>query len=121
MKKFLARLNWDGGRLNWIVFRLAEFHLNYAEALNEINPMDGLSYSAINVRLLRDLGPRTIWTTLVRDRANSALMTLLLLGVFVLQFGSISILAIEEDVDGANITSASDALWYPIVTISTVG
>ncbi len=48
-------------------------------------------------------------------------MTLLLMGVLVLQFGSISILAVEEHADGANITSASDALWYTLVTISTVG
>lgn len=72
-------------------------------------------------RLLRELGPRTLWTTLVHDRANSALMTLLLLGIFVLQFGSLSILAVEGKADGANITSASDALWYTVVTISTVG
>ncbi|WP_194396543.1 potassium channel family protein [Microbacterium atlanticum] len=72
-------------------------------------------------RLLRELGPRTVWTTLVKDRANSALMTLLLMGVLVLQFGSISVLAVEEDADGANITTASDALWYTLVTISTVG
>lgn len=72
-------------------------------------------------RLLRDVGPRTIWTTLIHDRANSTLMTLLLLGVLVLQFGSLGILAIEGHAEGANITSASDALWYTIVTISTVG
>jgi|GEM_PF-433336 len=72
-------------------------------------------------RLLRELGPRTVWSTLIHDRANSALMTLLLMGVLVLQFGSISILAVEENAEGANITSASDALWYTMVTISTVG
>jgi voltage-gated potassium channel len=72
-------------------------------------------------RLLRELGPRTVWATLIHDRANSALMTLLLMGVLVLQFGSITILAVEENADGANITSASDALWYTLVTISTVG
>jgi voltage-gated potassium channel len=72
-------------------------------------------------RLLRELGPRTVWTTLIHDRANSALMTLLLMGILVLQFGSISILYVEEDADGANITTASDALWYTVVTISTVG
>jgi hypothetical protein len=73
------------------------------------------------VRLLRELGLRTIWTILIHDRANSALMTLLLMGVLVLQWGSIGVLAIEEDAEGANITSASDALWYTMVTISTVG
>ncbi|KQW05614.1 hypothetical protein ASC66_11590 [Leifsonia sp. Root4] len=72
-------------------------------------------------RLMREVGLRTIWNTLIHDRANSTLMTLLLLGVLVLQFGSISILAVEEDANDANITSASDAIWYTIVTISTVG
>ncbi len=72
-------------------------------------------------RLLRTLGVRSLVRTLVKDRANSALMTLLLMGILVLQFGSITMLAIEEHADGANITTASDALWYTIVTISTVG
>ncbi|WP_243076826.1 ion transporter [Microbacterium sp. SS28] len=72
-------------------------------------------------RLMREVGPRTLWNTLIHDRANSALMTLLLMGILVLQFGSISILFVEEDAEGANITSASDALWYTVVTISTVG
>ena len=47
--------------------------------------------------------------------------TLLLAGILVLQFGSLTILRIEDDAPGANITTASDALWYTIVTISTVG
>ncbi|MGZ0712736.1 ion transporter (plasmid) [Coraliomargarita sp. W4R53] len=72
-------------------------------------------------RLLNDMGVRGVSRVLVRDRADSALMTLLLLGVFVLQFGSLAVLVVEKDARGANITSASDALWYTIVTISTVG
>ena len=43
------------------------------------------------------------------------------MGVLVLQFGSLTMLHVEEDAPGANITTASDALWYTIVTISTVG
>jgi hypothetical protein len=72
-------------------------------------------------RLLRQVGIRTIGGTLIKDRAGSALYVLLLMGILVLQFGSLTILAIEHDADGANITTASDALWYTIVTISTVG
>lgn len=72
-------------------------------------------------RLLRDLGPRTIWRTLVRDRAGSALLVLLLMGILVLQFGSLTMLYVEQDSPDANITSASDAIWYTMVTISTVG
>jgi voltage-gated potassium channel len=73
------------------------------------------------VRLLRALGARTVLRALVEERAGSALLTLLLLGVLVLQFGSLWILNLEQDAPGANILTASDALWYTIVTISTVG
>jgi voltage-gated potassium channel Kch len=72
-------------------------------------------------RLLRDIGPRTIGRTLVRDRAGSALLVLLLMGILVLQFGSLTMLYVEQDSPDANITSASDAIWYTMVTISTVG
>ncbi len=61
------------------------------------------------VRLMREVGGRKVLRTLVRDRAGSALYTLLLTGILVLQFGSLTILRIEDDAPGANITSASDA------------
>jgi hypothetical protein len=72
-------------------------------------------------RLRRAAGARTLIRTLIRDRAGSALAVLLLLGILVLQFGSLEILYLEQNAEGANITTASDALWYTIVTISTVG
>ena len=43
------------------------------------------------------------------------------MGILVMEFGSLEILHIEQYAPGANITTASDALWYNIVTISTVG
>ena len=73
------------------------------------------------IRLLRANGTTRIVRSLVKDRAGSALVILLLLGILVLEFGSLYILNIEQDARGANITTASDALWYVIVTISTVG
>jgi len=72
-------------------------------------------------RLLRDFGIRSIGRSLVRDRAGSALFTLLLMGILVLEFGSLEMLNLEQHAPGANITTASDAVWYVIVTISTVG
>jgi len=72
-------------------------------------------------RLLREVGGRSVLRTLIRDRAGSALYTLLFTGILVLQFGSVAILRVEVDAPGANITTASDALWYTLVTISTVG
>jgi voltage-gated potassium channel len=73
------------------------------------------------VRLLRELGPRAIWHSLVRDRASSALYTLLLIGLVMLEFGSLGMLYIEQDAPNGNIKTASDALWYSLVTMSTVG
>ena len=72
-------------------------------------------------RLLRAYGIRNIVRSLLAARASSALLTLLLMGILVLQFGSLEMLHVEQDAPGANITTASDALWYVIVTISTVG
>jgi len=72
-------------------------------------------------RLLRAHGAKNIARSLIRDRAGSALLTLLLMGILVLEFGSLEILNIEQDAPGANIVTGSDAIWYVIVTISTVG
>ena len=72
-------------------------------------------------RLMRHYGARNIGRSLVKDRAGSALLSLLLIGVLVLEFGSLAMLALERDAPDANITTASDALWYVVVTMSTVG
>jgi len=72
-------------------------------------------------RLLRRYGAGNIARSLIKDRAGSALLTLLLIGVLVLEFGSLTMLHLEKSIPGANITTASDALWYVIVTMSTVG
>lgn len=51
MRKFLPQaVNWSsyGATLNWPVFRLAEFYLNYAEALNEAKGPVKEVYDAVN-------------------------------------------------------------------------
>jgi len=72
-------------------------------------------------RLMRDIGPKKILDTLTKDRAGSALYVLLMMGVFVLEFGALAVLKAEQSNPDANIKTASDAVWYTIVTISTVG
>jgi hypothetical protein len=51
IKKFTNLVNAINGTVNsyWPIFRLTEFYLNYAEALNEINPGDNNIYSALNI------------------------------------------------------------------------
>ncbi|MBP1692319.1 MAG: Ion channel, partial [Chloroflexi bacterium] len=72
-------------------------------------------------RLLREIGRKNIAKRLVMDRAGSALLTLLLMGILVLEFGSLAVLNAESKNPGANIKTAVDAIWYVIVTIATVG
>ena len=72
-------------------------------------------------RLLKEYGAKAIGRAVLKDRAGSALLMLLFIGIMVLEFGSLALLRLEADAPEANITSASDALWYIIVTMSTVG
>lgn len=72
-------------------------------------------------RLLKEYGAKNIARAVVKDRAGSALLMLLFIAILVLEFGSLEMLHLEENVEGANITTASDAIWYVIVTMSTVG
>jgi voltage-gated potassium channel len=72
-------------------------------------------------RLLRRHGPGWVGRSLVRDRAGSALLSLLLVAILMLEFGSLAMLRLERGAPEANIHTASDALWYVLVTMSTVG
>ena len=47
-------------------------------------------------RLLRAYGVKNTLLSVVKDRAGSALLTLLLMGIFVLEIGSLEILHIEQ-------------------------
>lgn len=72
-------------------------------------------------RLMTKIGPKVIVNTLVKDRAGSALYVLLLMGIFVLEFGALAVLKAEKINPDANIKTSADAVWYVVVTISTVG
>jgi voltage-gated potassium channel len=71
--------------------------------------------------ILRRYGPRRIWEMIAVDRAGSALLGTLFLTIIVLEFGSIFVLAAEARADNPNILTASDALWWSYVTVTTVG
>ena len=72
-------------------------------------------------RLLRDFGIRKIKDAIVQERADTALFILLFVTILMLEFGSLGMLAIESQSSVSNITTAPDALWYMVVTLSTVG
>jgi len=54
-------------------------------------------------------------------RASSSLLLVVFIAILVWEFGSIAIEAVEVRDPNGNIKTASDALWYSLVTMSTVG
>lgn len=72
-------------------------------------------------RLVRKLGARNLWRHFIRHRADDALLTVVFLVICVLEFGALAALKTEQHAPGANITSPSNALWFVVATITTVG
>ncbi len=73
------------------------------------------------IRLLRREGSREVLRQVAQSRANTALLSIGLAVIYLLEFGSMLILRAESDAPLANINTADDALWWVFVTISTVG
>ncbi|MGL6280503.1 MAG: ion transporter [Gaiella sp.] len=72
-------------------------------------------------KLLREFGVHALVRWLLRERAQSALYVVVFLVILVLEVTSVAVLPLEAGQPGATITSAGDALWWGIVTITTVG
>lgn len=64
---------------------------------------------------------RTVLKQLLANKRETTLASIILLLVILLTVGSGMMLAIEGQNPDSNIQTASDALWWAFVTISTVG
>jgi voltage-gated potassium channel len=71
--------------------------------------------------LIRDYGVAVLWKWLLRDRAQSALYVMSFLVILVLEISGVLVLYFEPGAPRANITTGGDALWWGIVTVTTVG
>lgn len=56
-----------------------------------------------------------------KDKIKGAFTSAAIIGILMLIFCSIGILVVERDAANGNIKTASDALWWAFVTITTVG
>ena len=72
-------------------------------------------------REVRHYGLRNLARLATSNRAANSLLATIFLTILVLQFGSMAILRAEDDAADGNIRTASDALWWCYVTITTVG
>ncbi|MGZ9897235.1 ion transporter [Shewanella gaetbuli] len=71
------------------------------------------------IRLIK-MSRSLIWP-LLKQRKQTTLASLLLAMVMILANASVLILIVESGVEGANIHTAEQAIWWALVTISTVG
>lgn len=72
-------------------------------------------------RTIRRMSAEEIWRVYKENKADSAFWTTLLLTLILLTFTSLVIVPIEADSPDAQISNSSDALWWSIVTVTTVG
>jgi voltage-gated potassium channel len=54
-------------------------------------------------------------------KTNMSAITLAILTSLIIIFGGIAVYLVEHEHNGANITTLSDAFWWAVVTIATVG
>lgn len=73
------------------------------------------------VRIVRRLGGPRVFRELRQELASGALYFVVFVGITVLEIVGLLELWFEEDAEGANITTAGDALWWGYVTATTVG
>ena len=80
-----------------------------------------LSRLARITRLLRGENKKTLVKDILENRSRYAAFLTILLTILVLTVASVLVLQFESKSPDANITTGGDALWYAIVTITTVG
>lgn len=73
------------------------------------------------IRVMRKEGGRRVLRSLLQKIPEAALYGVFFLILLVLEFGSIGMLMAESGSPDANIKTASDALWWVYVSITTVG
>ena len=68
-----------------------------------------------------ELTPRFLYRAVLQSRAESAVLITAIVAFLVIVLGAISVLYIEHDETITTISTAEDAIWWAIVTITTVG
>lgn len=71
------------------------------------------------IRLIKH--SRHLLLTTLKDRIQTTLATMMVVLVILIGASGLSIYLIEFDLPDANIRTAEDAIWWSLVTISTVG
>ena len=107
------RWRFVGRRGGWMLL-LGSLPLPFAGILR-------LIWAWLAMRRLRSSDFRQMTKIVVQRRAQSTLLTAVLAAIVMLEVGAVLILDAESASAQANIHTGIDALWWNIVTLSTVG
>ncbi len=80
-----------------------------------------LVFLSLHIRRFRHGDYAEIGRFIVMRHAQSTLLLIILLATIFFEFGSFLILSAEQLSPDANIKTSQDAIWWSLVTISTVG
>lgn len=72
-------------------------------------------------RLMSKYGAQNIFAQLKKHRAESVLYIVIFCVLLVIECGAVLVIMAERSAPNANIQTASDAMWWVYVTITTVG
>ncbi|WP_413285817.1 potassium channel family protein [Vibrio sp. MA40-2] len=118
---FLLQLSIDLFRSNDRQQFLKQHWIDYLASIPLIEP---LRYARIFqiLRVIRVIrSGKNIFSQINKNRKEATVASILLLLMLLLTVGSGAILFAEQGKIGTNINSMGDALWWAIVTVSTVG
>jgi len=73
------------------------------------------------LRLIREYGYKRLVVDFAKHRAASTMLTVMMLILLLMEFGGIAIVKVEHSNPSANIKTGADAIWWVMVTITTVG
>jgi len=73
------------------------------------------------IHLLRQYGPVRLRADLIEARASATFLLTIFLVIIVLEVSGASVYYAEAPAPNANIVTAGDAIWWGLVTITTVG
>lgn len=72
-------------------------------------------------RISKKYGAKKLIRMFLESRGGSALLSIFLMIIFLLEFAGMAILWVEKMSPDYNIKTPSDAIWWIIVTVTTVG
>lgn len=99
----------------------------WIDLLSSIPMLDAFRYGRLVrvvrvIRILRAVrSTKVILHHVFKNKMQGTFSLVSVVSIILVIFGAIAMLQLEKGIDGSNIHSASDALWWAFVTITTVG